>query len=84
VTVEEEQEAERLLHNSRRYFTCPVLHVRMLKTECVLRQHREPQLSQGTRVRILLYNGPADHYCRSGECETGNKIAKQLKRRDTR
>lgn len=79
MTTEEERICEKLLANSRKRFTCPVLHVRMLKAECVLRQNRQPVLSMGSRVRVLLYNEPADHFCRSGTCEKGKTIKKQLK-----
>lgn len=77
MTQEDEADAAHLLTNSRKCFTCPVLHARMRKIHCVERQNRQPTLSNGGRIRIMLYNEPADHYCRSGECETGNKISKQ-------
>lgn len=79
MTREEEEICEHMLANSRKRFTCPVLHVRMLKAECKARQLRQPTLSMGTRVRVLLYNEPADHFCRSGTCEKGKTIKKQLK-----
>jgi hypothetical protein len=79
MTKEEEQLCDDMLLNSRKFFTCPVLHIRMKKAECVDRQHRQPTLSMGTRVRFLLYNEPADHFCRSGTCEKGKTIQAQLK-----
>jgi hypothetical protein len=77
----DEHQCCKLLGDSRKFFTCPILHIRMRKTECVARQLRQPMLSQGTRVRFLLYNEPSDHFCRSKKCEKGKYIKIQLRKR---
>lgn len=59
---------------SRKFFTCPVLHARIRKMECLVRQVRPPTFSKATRKGVvLLYNNPEDHFCRSDLCKVGLK-----------
>lgn len=84
MTEEQEGACQKFLR-SRKCFTCPVLHIRMLKTECLTRQERQPKLVTTGRGSILRFNNPEDHYCRAKDgrgatlCPTGAQLKRESK-----
>lgn len=65
-----EEQIQKFLR-SRMFFTCPVLHARMRKMECLKRQIRPPTNVTTRKGVVLLYNNPEDHFCRSDACQVG-------------
>jgi hypothetical protein len=82
VTDDHEAAVQKLLR-SKKFFTCPILHIRMRKDECLMRQKRHPKLVATRRGSILLYNNPEDHYCRIPErrrfprCAAGAQLRRE-------
>ena len=51
MTDQDEQECQRLLTNSRKFFTCPVLRIRMRKTACT---DQSTALSRSASANTML------------------------------